>query len=506
MSSSRPFTRRWCDTSVFYSTYLFSELRRRKGRTLLTALGLAVGVGLVVTVTALSDGLDDAQQKVLKPLTGVGTDLSVTRPISIKANPNGGPPQLSAKDRAELQKENGSQRFDFASLKPGTHFSRTSYLSTNLSVSSSKLASIRSTHGVAAAAGGLTLNLTTISGTIPSSQSQSQSQSGGGFGAPPSSGSGFSGPRAINFATTTVSGVDQTKRSLGAVTAGQISKGSYFTAGSKAEAILDVAYARQKNLSVGDTLNLAGHKFTVVGIAQTPLGGKSSDVYVKLAQLQKLSNRAGRVNTVYVRATSAGEVAAVAKRLQAQLPGSSVTTAKTLAAQVSGSLVDAKNLTSKLGIVLELVGLLGAVLIACLLTLSSVTKRVRELGTLKAIGWPKRAVVRQVTGESLVQGALGGLVGVVLGFAGAAVITVLAPTLKATVGSAARNALGGPGPFGQGAVTQASSQAVSLTAHVSPTVIALAVALAVAGGLVAGAVGGLRAARLRPADAFRHID
>ncbi len=35
---------------MFYLAYAFSELRRRKGRTLLTALGLGVGVGLVVTV------------------------------------------------------------------------------------------------------------------------------------------------------------------------------------------------------------------------------------------------------------------------------------------------------------------------------------------------------------------------------------------------------------------------------------------------------------------------
>ena len=45
---------------MFYLNYMFSELRRRKGRTLLTAFGLAVGVGLVVTVTALSTGLDRA--------------------------------------------------------------------------------------------------------------------------------------------------------------------------------------------------------------------------------------------------------------------------------------------------------------------------------------------------------------------------------------------------------------------------------------------------------------
>ena len=56
----------------------------------------------------------------------------------------------------------------------------------------------------------------------------------------------------------------------------------------------------------------------------------------------------------------------------------------------------------------------AAFLLAVLLTLSSVGKRVRELGTLKALGWTQWLVVRQVMGESLAQGVLGGLIGVVL--------------------------------------------------------------------------------------------
>ncbi len=52
---------------------------------------------------------------------------------------------------------------------------------------------------------------------------------------------------------------------------------------------------------------------------------------------------------------------------------------------------------------------------AALLTLSSVGKRVRELGTLKALGWTQRRVVRQVVGESFAQGVAGGVIGVVLG-------------------------------------------------------------------------------------------
>jgi hypothetical protein len=35
---------------MFYFSYVLAELRRRPGRTILTALGLAIGVMLVITV------------------------------------------------------------------------------------------------------------------------------------------------------------------------------------------------------------------------------------------------------------------------------------------------------------------------------------------------------------------------------------------------------------------------------------------------------------------------
>jgi putative ABC transport system permease protein len=185
-----------------------------------------------------------------------------------------------------------------------------------------------------------------------------------------------------------------------------------------------------------------------------------------------------------------------------------VTTAEDLADRVSGTLVDAKNVAGTLGSALMIVGLLSAFLIASLLTLSSVTKRIRELGTLKALGWPQRLVVRQVTGESLLQGLLGGALGVVLGIGGALLVGALAPTLEATVGADEGSPGAGPrfiGPFGQGAVEAASTD-VTLDAPVSIGLVLAAVGLALLGGLVAGAVGSVRAARLRPADALRHID
>jgi putative ABC transport system permease protein len=161
------------------------------------------------------------------------------------------------------------------------------------------------------------------------------------------------------------------------------------------------------------------------------------------------------------------------------------------------------------------VALIAAFLIASLLTLSSVTKRTRELGTLKAIGWPQRKVVRQVTGESLAQGALGGIIGGLMGIGAAAVINAVGITLDASVAAARTGGgpgffgPGGGGPpggggFGQGAV-QSGTSTVSLQAPVDLGLIVLAIGLALLGGLIAGSVGGLRAARLRPADALRHI-
>jgi ABC-type antimicrobial peptide transport system permease subunit len=464
---------------MFYLRYMLSELRRRRGRTILTALGLGVGIGLVVTASALSSGLDDAQAKVLKPLTGVGTDMTVSR-------------------AAQLADRGPGPRIGLQALgKPGSRFSRDSFVpGPQQPFSSSRVSQVASLDGVRAAAGGLTLASVHIEGTVPTQTTPRQ------FGV---------GPRSINANALSVSGVDQRHPELGAVTSGQLSRGRYFSASNtKREAILNLSYARQHGIKLGDTVKVGGKTFTVIGLAKTPLGGQASDIYIKLSQLQALSGRKGLVNTIYVRATSASQVSKVAAEIKSRFKGASVTTAGDLAKRISGSLVDAKNLTNKLGTALEIVGLVAAFLIASLLTLSSVAKRVRELGTLKALGWRQALVVRQVTGESLAQGLLGGIVGIALGVGGAVLITALSPSLTATVAQAA-NGVGprGPGPgavlFGQGAA-QGGSTTVSLGAPISIGLIVIAVALALAGGLLSGAVGGLRAARLRPAEALRSLE
>ncbi|MGH9267721.1 MAG: hypothetical protein ACRD0D_06035, partial [Acidimicrobiales bacterium] len=74
---------------MFQLGYMTKELRRRLARTILTALGLAAGVGLVIGIVGVSQGLDQAQRDVLAPLESIGTDVLVTRVAGVPADASG---------------------------------------------------------------------------------------------------------------------------------------------------------------------------------------------------------------------------------------------------------------------------------------------------------------------------------------------------------------------------------------------------------------------------------
>ena len=354
-------------------------------------------------------------------------------------------------------------------------------------------------HGVTGAAGGLALTDVTVTGTVPS-----LSSGGGSF--------------ASSFTTRsfTVAGVDTARSGLGAFSSATLTTGRILTAADAHadDAVVDAGYAAQNKLATGDKVNVGGTGFTIVGVVRMPGGGSPTDVYVPLARAQAIGKTgstalAGKVNTIYVTAASAADIPAVQNEIATALPGATITDQDDLAHEVTGSLTSTANLANDLGTWLSVVVLVAAFTVASLLTMAAVARRVREFGTLKALGWPSSRIVGQVMGESITIGILGGAAGIGLGYAGAALIDQLAPKLTATIGPASTPSAGG-GAFGSKALKALSNTphtvSVALTAPVTVNVILLAVGLAVAGGLVAGSVGGWRAARLRPAAALARVE
>ena len=203
-----------------------------------------------------------------------------------------------------------------------------------------------------------------------------------------------------------------------------------------------------------------------------------------------------------VRAASGKDVAQVKQAIEAALPQAQVASSKDVADKISGSLVDASNLSHDLGFVLSVIAAVAAFLLAALLALSSVGKRVRELGTLKALGWTQRMVVRQIAGESLAQGMLGGVFGIAPGRRGVRLPSTPSArrSPRARPRAAAISSAWGLRPHAR------RRAPVSLSAPVGVTILAIGFGLALLGGLVAGTAGALRAARLRPADALRKVE
>ena len=188
-----------------------------------------------------------------------------------------------------------------------------------------------------------------------------------------------------------------------------------------------------------------------------PSGDSPSDVYVPLAVAQSLANLKNDVNTIYVSATSNNDITTLANTIKTTVSGSTVTDENSLASEVTGSLSSAASLANNLGKWLAIAVLIAAFLLASLLTMSAVSRRIREFGTLKALGWRSRRVVGQVLGESIAIGIVGGVVGVGLGFLGAALVNHFSGSLSASLGSTTGTAtpggaqrFGGAGGFGGG--------------------------------------------------------
>ena len=128
-----------------FFTYLWNELRRRRKQTLVVALGLAFGIGLVVSVSAMATGVKQAQSTVLHSLYGVGTDITVTTSGSTGGGPAG----------FQVGGSGGFSR-DQIVATPGLQ-----------TMKASAATKIRQLDGVSVSAGGLSLTSIHFSGKLP---------------------------------------------------------------------------------------------------------------------------------------------------------------------------------------------------------------------------------------------------------------------------------------------------------------------------------------------------
>ncbi|NYV76364.1 ABC transporter permease, partial [Streptomyces sp. UH6] len=397
-----------------FFTYLRRELRRRRKAALVVASGLALGIALVIVVNAVSSGMGKAQAQVLESLYGLGTDMTVTKAPEPPAEGEEGERrprfQFDAQqgEDGEEGEEGGKQSSDRVMVQGFQ------------TLDSATVTTVGKADGVAAAVGGLSLNVVKVDGEFTPGQFQ-QGEGGGRPGGGGAGGEVRGGGADFSIDSFSVYGTDVTRPALGPLTSSEITDGRGFEESetSAKVAVVDSAYAKEQELKTGDTVSAGGTDFEIVGLATAASGDATADVYLPLAQAQTLADAKDKITTVYVQADDAQQLDAVKSAVLEAVPDATVTTSEDLADTVSGSLSTASGLAVTVGRWLSVVVLAAAFLVAGLLTSSAVSRRVREFGTLKALGWRSRRVTGQVVGEAVVTGLLGGALGIALGLAGA---------------------------------------------------------------------------------------
>lgn len=192
-------------------------------------------------------------------------------------------------------------------------------------------------------------------------------------------------------------------------------------AGAK-EVILGDVLAETLHAGLGSAVVLNFETYKVVGIAQFGTGLLRGMAVTPLSDLQALLTQQGRVTYFQVRLDQPD--AASQKRLAAVIGG---LRPDLLVATSDDAIRGNKALAmlSAASLAIALVAMAMAALSVLNTLAMAVEERVREIGILAAIGWPRERILVMIVLEGVALAFAGGIVGVGLGQAGAHLLTSL---------------------------------------------------------------------------------
>ncbi len=290
---------------------------------------------------------------------------------------------------------------------------------------------------------------------------------------------------------------------VGYLKASDMIKGRYFTKQdtNAKVAILRSDFARKNNLDVGNTLKMLDTDYQIIGIGWPSLAANAPEVYVPLAVLQDQLNAKGIVNMVFIKARSGADTQHLNKELAKIFPDAELSDNGELARVIKPAIRGSAAVLAKFSQVLSVALLLSAIGIIVLLGISSVSKRAKEIATLRAMGWPSRKVSWYLVLDIALKVAFGMIIGI-------ATATILASYLNGNINSIPSYKMHGSSNFFvylAGTPSAEKLAAVETTLKLTPSLFAYVSAVGVA--VLIAAVSGLAITRwlqgIKPAIVLR---
>jgi ABC-type antimicrobial peptide transport system permease subunit len=181
----------------------------------------------------------------------------------------------------------------------------------------------------------------------------------------------------------------------------------------KYEALVERHYGAFYSLKPGKTINIGNTIFTISGIVDIQKGSQiaSANFYLDINEARRLVKMEdGHVNQLFLRVSDPAKADAAKASIHKIIPTSSVVSADSFLTLL-GTL---SRLTGQFQQVTSSVAGVMALLLLIVFLRGSMGERQREAAVLRAIGWSRIHVRKQLSAEAVFQGFLGGILGVLL--------------------------------------------------------------------------------------------
>jgi putative ABC transport system permease protein len=192
----------------------------------------------------------------------------------------------------------------------------------------------------------------------------------------------------------------------------QIVAGRAFEPDSRTEAILGYRAAREFKKTIGDTIVVSQNEYTIVGISNVGQVQGDLALLVPLSTLQVHERRPGTVTLILVKAKEGADVDAIRERITSDFPDLATVRSESEFGQVDRNLRLLSAANSGVTIIALVI---GAITVANTMMLT-VFERTREIGILRAIGWPRWRILLGIMSEAFAVAWVAAMAGVGLGF------------------------------------------------------------------------------------------
>jgi putative ABC transport system permease protein len=185
------------------------------------------------------------------------------------------------------------------------------------------------------------------------------------------------------------------------------------------EALLGDRASRSLGLRPGGLFRVGGRSFRVAGIYHSGDGYEDAGAVLPLGAVQALSGRPGEVTTLAVTVQLGRRPREVARELERRFPNLAAVTEPGQAVKVDTSsrlIVQAGWIFSLLALIVGGIGVTNTMAM-------SVFERTREIGIMRAVGWPGRRIALLIVSEAAGIGLLSLGLGLALGYAAAELFT-----------------------------------------------------------------------------------